>query len=112
MLQKVQGILTARTDLKLEIQGHTDNVGSDEYNQKLSESRASSVVAWLTVKGVAADRLTARGLWDETADRGQQQRRTTSPQPASGAKEARLHCKIAADHLPLALLQNLGVFFL
>jgi len=61
VLQNVLGILNARPDLKLEIQGHTDNVGDDQYNQKLSESRAASVVAWLTGKGIAQGRLTAQG---------------------------------------------------
>jgi len=61
VLQNVLGILNARPDLKLEIQGHTDNVGGDEYNQKLSESRAASVVTWLTNKGIAQARLTAHG---------------------------------------------------
>jgi OOP family OmpA-OmpF porin len=43
------------------ITGHTDLIGSDKYNQKLSEQRANSVKAYLTGKGVAADRLTAVG---------------------------------------------------
>ena len=47
--------------LKLEVQGHTDNVGNDVYNQTLSEARAKAVVTWLTQHGVAGDRLTARG---------------------------------------------------
>ncbi len=51
--------LTCR--LKLEVQGHTDNVGADAYNQTLSEARAKAVAAWLTQHGVAADRLTAMG---------------------------------------------------
>jgi outer membrane protein OmpA-like peptidoglycan-associated protein len=45
----------------LEIQGHTDNVGGDAYNQTLSEARARSVMAWLTQHGVAAARMTAKG---------------------------------------------------
>jgi OOP family OmpA-OmpF porin len=43
------------------ITGHTDRLGSDKYNQKLSEQRANSVKAYLTGKGVAADRLNAVG---------------------------------------------------
>jgi len=43
------------------VQGHTDNVGSDDYNLKLSDARAASVVAWLVSKGITADRLTAQG---------------------------------------------------
>ena len=60
-LNKVFTLLQARADLKLEVQGHTDNVGNDAYNQKLSDARAASVVAWLAGKGVAASRLSARG---------------------------------------------------
>jgi len=46
---------------RVEVQGHTDSSGSAEYNQTLSEQRASAVVAWLTAHGVGADRLLARG---------------------------------------------------
>ena len=67
--------------MKLEIQGHTDNVGGDEYNQKLSESRATSVVTWLTNKGIAQGRLTAQGygmkqpIADNGSDEGRAQNR-------------------------------------
>lgn len=60
-LDKVLALLQAKADLKLEVQGHTDNVGDDAYNQKLSEARAASVVTWLTAKGVAVNRLSAQG---------------------------------------------------
>ena len=61
VLDKVLALLKARPDLKLEVQGHTDNVGGDDYNQKLSEARASAVVRWLSENGVPSARLTARG---------------------------------------------------
>jgi outer membrane protein OmpA-like peptidoglycan-associated protein len=61
VLQQIDSLLTKDATLKLEIQGHTDNVGNDAYNQTLSEARARSVVAWLTQHGVAAARLTAKG---------------------------------------------------
>jgi len=61
VLQPVVKLMASDKALKLEVQGHTDNVGNDAYNQTLSEARAKSVVAWLTAHGVAADRLTARG---------------------------------------------------
>jgi outer membrane protein OmpA-like peptidoglycan-associated protein len=61
ILQKIQALLKARPDVKLEVQGHTDNVGGDDYNQKLSDSRANAVLEWLRAKGIAADRLTAHG---------------------------------------------------
>ena len=60
-LQPAANIMAADKTLKLEVQGHTDNVGNDAYNQTLSEARAKAVVTWLTQHGVAADRLTAKG---------------------------------------------------
>ena len=61
VLQKVADLLGKDPPLKLEVQGHTDNVGDDAYNQTLSEARAQAVVDWLTKHGVAAGRLTAKG---------------------------------------------------
>jgi OOP family OmpA-OmpF porin len=60
-LQPAANIMASDKTLKLEVQGHTDNVGNDSYNQTLSEARAKAVVVWLTQHGVAADRLTAKG---------------------------------------------------
>jgi OOP family OmpA-OmpF porin len=60
-LQPVANIMAADKTLKLEVQGHTDNVGTNAYNQTLSEARARAVLTWLTQHGVAADRLTAKG---------------------------------------------------
>ena len=48
-------------ELKIEIGGHTDNVGSDDYNQNLSEARAKSVVDYLIEEDVNPERLTYRG---------------------------------------------------
>ncbi|HEY1630980.1 MAG TPA: OmpA family protein [Rhizomicrobium sp.] len=61
VLQKVLALLQKDASLKLEVQGHTDNVGGDDYNQKLSEARAKSVMAWLTSHGVAPARLSFKG---------------------------------------------------
>jgi outer membrane protein OmpA-like peptidoglycan-associated protein len=54
------------------IEGHTDSVASDDYNQKLSERRAASVRAWLAAKGVEGGRLTPRGFGEAkpVADNG------------------------------------------
>ena len=54
-------MLLMNAALNVEVQGHTDNVGGDAYNQTLSEERAKSVVVWLTARGIAPVRLTARG---------------------------------------------------
>jgi OmpA-OmpF porin, OOP family len=61
VLLQVANLLVADKTLMLEVQGHTDNVGNDTYNQKLSEDRAHAVVVWLTAHGVSADRLTSKG---------------------------------------------------
>lgn len=61
-LAKVSGILLAYPDLKLDVEGHTDSIGSDEYNQQLSEKRADSVRGYLVSSGVKPDSVTAQGL--------------------------------------------------
>lgn len=50
---------------KLSIEGHTDDVGGDKYNQKLSEQRAAAVRTYLVEKGIDAGRLVSKG-WGET----------------------------------------------
>lgn len=42
--------------------GYTDRIGSEQYNQKLSEQRAQSVVDYLVSKGIPADKISARGM--------------------------------------------------
>ena len=44
------------------VEGHTDSVASDDYNQKLSERRAEAVRAWLAAKGIEPSRLQTRGF--------------------------------------------------
>ncbi len=61
-LAKVSGILLAYPDLKLAIEGHTDSIGSDEYNQQLSEKRADTVRGYLVSSGVVPDHVSAVGL--------------------------------------------------
>ncbi len=61
-LAKVAGIILAYPDLKLEIDGFTDNTGSQQYNQTLSDRRAKTVADFLTGQGVSSDAVTTRGL--------------------------------------------------
>jgi outer membrane protein OmpA-like peptidoglycan-associated protein len=60
-LAKVSGILLGYPDLKLQVEGYTDSIGSDEYNQKLSEKRADSVRVYLVSQSVADANVTAAG---------------------------------------------------
>jgi outer membrane protein OmpA-like peptidoglycan-associated protein len=61
-LAKVAGILLAHPGLKLEIEGHTDSVGSEEFNQSLSERRAAAVKDYLVSQGFPSHGITAIGL--------------------------------------------------
>jgi len=60
-LAKVSGILLSYPNLTLQVEGYTDNIGSDEYNQKLSEERAGSVRDYLVTQGVAQTNISAAG---------------------------------------------------
>ena len=60
-LAKVSGILLAYPNLKLQVEGYTDNIGSDEYNQKLSEERANTVRDYLVSQSVQPAVITAEG---------------------------------------------------
>ena len=48
--------------LKVQIEGHTDSIGSKEYNQKLSDRRAQAVKEYMVNKGVSASRMTTKGM--------------------------------------------------
>lgn len=80
-LAKVSGILMAYPSLKVQVEGHTDSVGGDDYNQKLSENRAGTVAGFLTTEGVPQDNVTAKGFGktrpvaDNTTAQGRQQNR-------------------------------------
>jgi outer membrane protein OmpA-like peptidoglycan-associated protein len=60
-LARVAGILLTYPDLKLQVEGYTDNIGSDEYNQKLSQQRADAVRDFLVAQGVQAGNITSTG---------------------------------------------------
>jgi len=62
ILGEIAKLLQQNPDLKLRVEGHTDNQGSAAANQALSEKRAQAVVVWLTAHGVPAAHLTAKGL--------------------------------------------------
>jgi len=60
-LENVIKFLVDNSTVRLEISGHTDNVGSLRANTKLSQDRAQSVVNYLVSKGIAVSRLEAKG---------------------------------------------------
>ena len=80
-LDKLVTILKEYPDTNIEVQGHTDSNGSDDYNMKLSERRASEVSGYLRGRGVAGSRLTTKGygesapVADNGSDEGRAQNR-------------------------------------
>ncbi len=81
-LARVGGIISGHPGLRLEVEGHTDSVGGDDYNQRLSEQRAVSVRDYLVQQGLSMNSVTAKGFGktqpvasNETAAGRQQNRR-------------------------------------
>ncbi len=82
-LNQLAEYMNIKTTLVIEIAGYTDNVGAPEANQKLSEDRANAVKQFLVKKGIAANRVNAKGygdaqpVADNSTDAGKQKNRRT-----------------------------------
>jgi outer membrane protein OmpA-like peptidoglycan-associated protein len=81
-LAKVAGIISGHPGLRLDVEGHTDSVGGDDYNQRLSEQRGAAVRDYLTRQGMPTSSVTAKGFGktqpvasNDTAEGRQQNRR-------------------------------------
>ncbi len=81
-LAKVSGIVLAYPSLRLSVEGHTDSVGTDDYNQQLSKKRAEAVRQYLVQQGISGDTIVATGFGktapiasNETPEGRQQNRR-------------------------------------
>jgi outer membrane protein OmpA-like peptidoglycan-associated protein len=81
-LAKVAGIISGHPGLRLDVEGHTDSVGGDDYNQRLSEQRGAAVRDFLTEQGMLKSSVTAKGFGkthpvasNDTAEGRQQNRR-------------------------------------
>ena len=80
-LAKLSGIVLAYPGLRLAVEGYTDSIGSDAFNQRLSEQRATSVEKYLIQQGLATDSLSAQGfgksdpIADNSTAKGRQQNR-------------------------------------
>ena len=81
-------ILNDNPSFRVAVDGHTDDVGKDEYNQGLSDDRAASVKAYLVSKGIAEDRIVSEGFGETTpiAD---------NATPAGRAKNRRVEIKVS-----------------
>ncbi|MEY4539869.1 MAG: hypothetical protein RLZZ306_1626 [Bacteroidota bacterium] len=86
-LDRLVSLLEGNQTIKVEISAHTDDVGNDDSNLKLSEKRAKTVVDYLTGKGIKADRMTAKGY-------GETQPLTANDTDENKAKNRRVQFKI------------------
>ncbi|MDA3901262.1 MAG: PQQ-binding-like beta-propeller repeat protein [Spirochaetes bacterium] len=83
ILHRLLEIMTKNPGLKLEIRGHTDNVGDKNYNQKLSERRADAVNEFMVKNGISPERLMSRGFGESepiapnNTEEGRQKNRRT-----------------------------------
>lgn len=60
-LDRLYKFLSDNSDISVEISGHTDNIGTDEYNITLSNARANAVKDYLVSKGISSNRIISKG---------------------------------------------------
>ncbi|HEU5076908.1 MAG TPA: OmpA family protein, partial [Polyangiaceae bacterium] len=95
-LGEFKNFLKQHSGVSIEIEGHTDSRGSDDYNRDLSDRRAASVRAWLIEQGIAEDRVTAVGKGEdepqvpEPAECDDKRPKDTSSCEATWAKNRRV----------------------
>ncbi len=89
-LDKLAQILINNPDTNINIYGHTDSKGTDEYNQKLSERRANSVKNYLISKGIASSRLFPMGM-------GEAEPKASNETEAGRAQNRRVEFAITAN---------------
>ena len=65
-LSRISGILASHQGLRVEVEGHTDNVGAEDYNQQLSERRGATVRTYLVQQGIASGAIGTTGLGEGT----------------------------------------------
>jgi outer membrane protein OmpA-like peptidoglycan-associated protein len=88
LLDKIAAIFIENTNYIIEVQGHTDNTGKAEVNQKISDQRAKAVMKYLVDKGVPAERMSAVGY-------GQDQPIADNKTAAGRQKNRRVEFKIS-----------------
>ncbi|MCB9677061.1 MAG: OmpA family protein [Alphaproteobacteria bacterium] len=98
LLEAVAKLLTRHPEIrKVEVGGHTDNVGSDKYNQKLSDQRAQSVLDHLKNAGIARNRLVSKGY-------GESKPITTNRTPEGRAENRRVEFNILERDAPVPIV--------
>jgi outer membrane protein OmpA-like peptidoglycan-associated protein len=91
-MARVSGILLAHPSLKIEVEGHTDSVGGDDYNQHLSEQRAAAARDYLVQSGISANNVTATGF-------GKTRPVTTNDTAAGRQQNRRVELVVSGDEI-------------
>jgi outer membrane protein OmpA-like peptidoglycan-associated protein len=89
-LAKISGIVLAYPTLRLEVEGHTDSVGTDELNMRLSENRAGSVRDFLVKQGIVGSSIASRGF-------GESQPVATNDTSAGRQQNRRVELVVSGD---------------
>jgi outer membrane protein OmpA-like peptidoglycan-associated protein len=100
-LAKVAGILQAYPGLKVQVEGYTDIVGSDELNQKLSENRASAVKDFLVSQGVSQGNITSQGF-------GKNSPVADNSTPSGRAQNRRVNMVVSGDAIGVSQSASLS----
>jgi len=101
-LAKVSGIVLAYPSLRLSVEGHTDSVGTDDYNQQLSERRAEAVREYLIQQGISSDSVTASGF-------GKTAPVASNDTPEGRQQNRRVELVLSGDAIGSAADKNLDV---
>jgi outer membrane protein OmpA-like peptidoglycan-associated protein len=91
-MARVSGILLAHPSLRIEVEGHTDSVGGDDYNQHLSEQRAGAARDYLVQNGIASNNVTAAGF-------GKTKPVTTNDTAAGRQQNRRVELVVSGDEI-------------
>jgi outer membrane protein OmpA-like peptidoglycan-associated protein len=100
-LAKISGILLAYPSLQIQVEGHTDSVGTEEYNQRLSEQRAQSVREYLIDQMVPAASVTAFGF-------GETRPVATNDTPEGRQQNRRVELIVSGEAIGQGVSQNSG----
>ena len=91
-MARVSGILLAHPSLRIEVEGHTDSVGGDDYNQHLSEQRAAAARDYLVQSGISSNNVTAIGF-------GKTKPVTTNDTAAGRQQNRRVELVVSGDEI-------------
>lgn len=98
-LNRLYSFLSENPNVRIRIIGHTDNVASDEYNQRLSEGRSKSVKAEIVRRGISADRI-------ETAGRGESEPIVPNDSDNNRQKNRRVEIELLSGDVQFELLRE------